>query len=168
MFPPLKRSTVGSVRGRHGFSLLELIVVLAVLGVVLSLSAGVLNPDRQAVNQAAQSLAAQVTRARLEAIRQNAFAGLVFSTTGNGGYLVFVDRNGNRTYDANEAIQTVTFGQGDWRRVKLARVSGGTSLVFDTRGIPTDFVQIEITLSNRQGTYSKTVQISPQGRSAIQ
>nr|WP_253665607.1 GspH/FimT family protein [Thermus scotoductus] len=82
--------------------------------------------------------------------------------------MVFVDRNGNRTYDANEAIQTVTFGQGDWRRVKLARVSGGTSLVFDTRGIPTDFVQIEITLSNRQGTYSRTVQISPQGRSAIQ
>ncbi|WP_243089664.1 GspH/FimT family pseudopilin [Thermus neutrinimicus] len=156
------------MRWRHGFSLIELVILLAVLGVVLALSAGILNPDRQAVNQAAQSLAAQVTRARLEAIRQNAFAGLVFFTTGNGGYLVFVDRNGNRTYDTNEAIQTITFGQGDWGRVKLAQVSGGTSLVFDTRGIPTGFIQIETILSNRQGTYSKTVQISPQGRAAIQ
>lgn len=161
-------ATLRSVRGRQGLSLIELLVLLAVLGVVLSLSAGILNPDRQAVNQAAQSLAAQVTRARLEAIRQNAFAGLVFFTTGNGGYVVFVDRNGNRTYDANEAIQTVTFGQGDWARVRLAGVSGGTSFTFDTRGVPASFTQIEITLSNRQGTYSKTVEISPQGRAAIQ
>lgn len=157
---------MGSVRGRHGFSLLELIVVLAVLGVVLSLSAGVLNPDRQAVNQAAQSLAAQVTRARLEAIRRNEFVGIQFNATGAGRYEIFVDSNRDGTPD--NVIQAVTFGQGDWARVRLAQISGGTSFVFDTRGVPVNFVQIEVTLSNRQGTYTKTVQISPQGRAAIQ
>lgn len=154
-----------NVKGSHGLSLIELIVLLAVLGVVLSLSAGILNPDRQAVNQAAQSLAAQVTRARLEAIRRNEFVGIQFSAVGAGKYEVFVDQNRDGTPD--EVIQSVTFGQGDWGRVKLAGVSGGTSLLFDTRGVPVSFVQIEVTLSNRQGTYSKTVRISPQGRAAI-
>lgn len=156
------------VKGRHGLSLIEFLVLLGILGVVLAMSAGIFNADRQAVNQAAQTLAAQVTRARLEAIRQNAFAGLVFSTPGNGAYVVFVDRNGNRTYDAGKEIQTITFGQGDWGRVKLAEVSEGTSFTFDTRGVPVDFLEIRVTLSNRQGTYSKTVQISPQGRATLQ
>lgn len=144
---------------------MEFLILLAVLGVVLSLSAGILNPDRQAVNQAAQSLAAQVTRARLEAIRRNEFVGISFTTQGSGGYTIFVDSNRDGAPDT--LIQTVAFGQGEWGRVRLSQVSGGTSLVFDTRGVPVDFVQIEVTLSNRQGTYSKRVGISPQGRAAI-
>nr|WP_051080497.1 GspH/FimT family protein [Thermus scotoductus] len=156
------------MRMPQGFALLELILLLALLGVLLGLGLGYLRSDHLAVNQAARSLAAQVTRARLEAIRRNTFAGLVFSTTPSGGYLVFVDANGNRTYDGpSEAIQAVTFGQGEWAQLKLTNFSGPTSLVFDARGVPLDSAPIQLTLTNRQGTYSKTVYISPQGRAAI-
>lgn len=163
------------MREHRGLSLLELVVLLAVLGVVLSLSPGILNPDRQAVGQAAQGLAAQVTRARLEAIRQNAFAGLKIIPDGQtqvlgggaGGYAVFVDRNGDRAYNPGEEVHRVVFGQGDWARVRLVRVSGGDLFLFDTRGVPVSFVQMEVTLGNRQGTYTKTVRISPQGRAEI-
>lgn len=162
------------MRSALGLSLLELVVVLTVLGILLALGTGFLNSDRVAVNQAAQSLAAQVTRARLEAIRRNEFVGLAFRTAGAGGYTVFVDANRNGIQDPGEAtLQTVTFGQGDWARVRLSGLqqSGtatpGAVLTFDTRGVPQNPAQLSVTLSNRGGTYSKTVEISPQGRAII-
>jgi type IV fimbrial biogenesis protein FimT len=162
------------MRSALGFSLLELVVVLAVLGVLLVLGTGFLNSDRTAVNQAAQSLAAQVTRARLEAIRRNEFVGLAFRTTGAGGYALFVDANRNGVLDTGETtLQTVAFGQGDWARVRLTGLQqnntalSSATLVFDTRGVPQSFANLTVTLGNRGGTYAKTVQISEQGRATI-
>jgi type IV fimbrial biogenesis protein FimT len=156
------------MRSAFGLSLLELVVVLAVLGILLALGTGYLNSDRTAVNQAAQSLAAQVTRARLEAIRRNDFVGVQFLTGGAGGYVVFVDQNRNGTYDAGDTgIQTVNFGQRDWARVRLSALTGPAALVFDPRGIPQDFTGATVTLSDRAGTYTKGVSLSPQGRASL-
>ncbi|WP_041433756.1 GspH/FimT family protein [Thermus sp. CCB_US3_UF1] len=152
-----------------GLSLLELVVVVAVLGILLALGTGFLRSDRIAVNQAAQSLAAQVTRARLEAIRRNEFVVINFSTQGFGSYTIFVDTNRNTSQDAGEpTIQTVTFGQGEWARVRLTGVSGSSTLVFDTRGIPPSLAPVTLTLSDRGGTYTRTVSISAQGRAQVQ
>ncbi|RTH01729.1 prepilin [Thermus scotoductus] len=157
------------MRKPYGLTLIELVIVLAVLGVLLALGTGYLRSDRLAVNQAAQSLAAQVTRARLEAIRRNAFVGIQFSTQGSGGYVVFVDANRDGTFNTgDDVVQSVTFGQGNWARVKLAGVTGASTLVFDTRGIPTSFASSTLTLGNRAGTYTKTVEISVQGRASVQ
>ena len=76
---------------RRGLTLLELLLVLGILGVLLGLALPLLSPNRLALDQAARSLAAQVTRARLEAIRRNAFVGLQVFTEEAGGYLLFVD-----------------------------------------------------------------------------
>ncbi|AEG33635.1 hypothetical protein Ththe16_1230 [Thermus thermophilus SG0.5JP17-16] len=153
----------------RGFTLVELLILLTILGVLLTLGMGYLRSDRLAVNQAAQSLAAQITRARLEAIRRNAFVGLQFSTAGAGGYTLFVDANRNGSYDTGDtAIQSITFGQGDWGQVRLQSVSGASTLVFDPRGIAQALNATTVTLSNRAGTYSKQVQISPQGRASVQ
>ena len=54
---------------RRGLTLLELLLVLGILGVFLGLALPLLSPNRLALDQAARSLATQVTRARLEAIR---------------------------------------------------------------------------------------------------
>ncbi|AFH38737.1 GspH/FimT family protein [Thermus thermophilus] len=156
------------MRKPHGLSLIELVIVLAVLGVLLALGTGYLRSDRLQVNQAARSLAAQVTRARLEAIRRNDFVGIQFLTSGTGGYVVFVDQNRNGTYDAGDtAIQTVNFGQGEWARVRLTALAGPAALVFDPRGIPQDFTGATVTLSDRAGTYTKGVSLSPQGRASL-
>jgi type IV fimbrial biogenesis protein FimT len=156
------------MRSPYGLTLIELVVVLAVLGVFLALGVPRLNPDPQAVNQAAQGLAQQVTRARFEAIRRNELVGLWLQIGGAGGFALFVDANRNGSYDAGEPIiHRVTFGAGDWGRVRLQSVSGSSTLVFDTRGIPRDWVQTTVTLSNRAGTYTRNVQISPQGRAQV-
>ncbi|WP_448377716.1 GspH/FimT family protein [Fervidobacterium sp.] len=153
------------MRSPYGLSLIELVVILAVLGVLLALGAPRLNPDRQAVNQAARGLAEQVVRARLEAIRQNAFVGLLLDPAGAGRYLVFVDENANGARDAGErVIQEVRFGQGEWARVRLTAPQSPLVLLFDPRGVPQSFAGTTVTLANRAGTYTRTLEISPQGR----
>ncbi|WP_243094023.1 GspH/FimT family pseudopilin [Thermus thalpophilus] len=157
------------MRTPSGLALIELVIVVAILGILFALGTGYLRSDRIAVNQAAQTLAAQVTRARLEAIRRNAFVGLAFNAAGAGSYRLFVDENRNGSYDGGETvIQSVTFGQGDWGRVRLQSVSGASTLVFDPRGIPHDLNATSVTLSNWAGTYSKQVQVTPQGRASVQ
>ncbi|GGM91126.1 prepilin [Thermus composti] len=156
------------MQGR-GFSLLELLGVLAVLGVLLALGLPRLSPDRLALEQAAQTLAAQVTRARLEAIRQNAFAGLHLFTEGAGGYALFLDRNENRRYDPGEEIQRVAFGQGDWARVRLdpeKSALGNLPLLFDPRGLPAK--PITATLVLRAGNATRKVVVGQQGRARVE
>lgn len=156
---------------REGLTLLELLVVLSVLGVLLALGVPRLSPDRLAVDQAARGLAQQVTRARLEAIRQNAFAGLHVFTDGAGGYAVFADRDGNRRYDPGEEVQLVRFGQGDWARVRLdvgRSTLGNLPLLFDPRGLPAKPITATLALTDRQGSALRRVVISQQGRARVE
>lgn len=154
---------------REAFTLLELLIVLGILGVLLGLGLPLLSPNRLALNTAARSLAAQVTRARLEAIRQNTFAGLMIFTEGAGGYAIFTDKNGNRAYDTGEAIQVVRFGQGDWARVRLdpsRSTLGNMPILFDSRGVPAKPITGTIALTS--GTATRKVVISQQGRARVE
>ncbi len=154
---------------KHGVTLLELLLVLGVLGALLALGLSFFSPSRLALDQAARSLAAQVNRARLEAIRQNAFVGLHVFTEGAGGYLLFVDRSANRSYDPGEEFTAVRFGQGDWARVRLdpERSSlGNLPLLFDPRGVPAK--PITATLALRAGEAVRKVVVSQQGRARVE
>ncbi|WP_022798237.1 GspH/FimT family protein [Thermus islandicus] len=154
---------------KRGVTLLELLLVLGVLGVLLALGLSLFSPDRLALDQAARSLAAQVTRARLEAIRQNAFAGVHLFTEGAGGYAVFVDRDGDRGYDPGEEVQLVRLGQGEWARVRLdleASRLGNLPLLFDPRGVPAR--PITATLALRAGEAVRKVVVSQQGRARVE
>jgi len=171
---------------RQGFSLVELLVVLLLLGLLLALLPPRLAaPDRRAVDQAARGLAEQVIRARLEAIRNNVFAGVQFDPSGAGGYTVFLDSDTSFGLSPGDRVlQKVLFGQGDWARVRLklgvsfsagaaspegehreqTAPSAPVTLLFDPRGIPQDFPGLTVVLTNPQGTYTKRVEITPQGR----
>ena len=154
---------------KRGVTLLELLLVLGLLGVLLALGLSLFSPSRLALDQAARSLAAQVIRARLEALRQNAFAGVHLFTEGAGGYAVFVDRDGDRGYDPGEEVQLVRFGQGEWARVRLdlERSSlGNMPLLFDPRGIPAR--PITATLALTSGGTTRKVVISQQGRARVE
>ena len=154
---------------KRGVTLLELLLVLGVLGVLLALGLSLLSPSRLALDQAARSLAAQVTRARLEALRQNAFAGVHLFTEGAGGYAVFVDRDGDRGYDPGEEVQLVRFGQGEWARVRLDRersTLGNLPLLFDPRGLPAKPITATLVLTS--GGATRKVVISQQGRARVE
>lgn len=154
---------------REAFTLLELLIVLGILGVLLGLGLPLLSPNRLALDTAARSLAAQVTRARLEAIRQNTFAGLMIFTEGTGGYAIFTDKNGNRAYDPGEEVQLVRFGQGNWARVQLdpgQSTLGNMPILFDSRGLPAKPITGTITLTS--GAATRKVVVSQQGRARVE
>jgi len=161
-----------------GLTLIEIIVVLAVLGILLTIGLGYFNPDRIAVSQASQVLSSQVNRARLEAIRNNTSGGITMNTAGNGSYQIWVL---DRTTNNRVVLQTLTLGQGDFPRVRCQSATltasttstttcpnaGTYSFTFDARGVPQDQGRISIVLSNFANTFQRTVCINQQGRSQV-
>ncbi len=161
-----------------GLSLVEIIVGLAILGILLTIGLGYFNPDRIAVSQASEVLSSQVTRARLEAIRNNTNGGITINTTGNGSLQVWVL---DRTTSNRVVLQTLTLGQGDFPRVRCQSATqtastssttncpnaGTYNFTFDARGVPQEQGRLGIVLSNFAGNFQRTICINQQGRSQV-
>lgn len=149
-----------------GFSLIELLIVLAITGVLLAVVAVSIHPERMAVNQAATGLVNTVAQARFEALKENTNAGIRFVTGGAGGYVVCLDQDLNGVCDTGSAITTVTFGSGDYGRVKLSNTTS-TTVMFDRRGTALTSGAV-VTLSDRSGSYSRNVAILATGKAEVQ
>ncbi len=159
----------------NGLSIIELLVVVVILGILLALGGGWFSSDRMRVNQAAQILAADVTRARLEALRRNVPVGIRFSF-GNGTnlYEIVADENQNGLDSSDPVISRTQFGVGEYGRIvgslqqcTAADVAAASSaeVVFDARGV----YQLATSRSVRLtiGSHSRFVNINQQGRAQI-
>ncbi len=150
---------------------MEILVVIAIMGILLKIGTGYIRSDRIAVGHAATLLVAQVNRARLEAIKANTFAGITITTSGNGGYVLWVDQNNNRTYNqgTDTALQTYSFGTGDLAQAKRSSTTSSTlsEFVFDSRGIPQNGSAGYVVIDNLANNYRKVVCVTAQGRTAI-
>ena len=104
-------------RGHHeGFTIIEIMVVLAILGVLAALAAPSFGPliERWRVRDAAENLQSTLFFARSEAIKRGGNVTLIRIASGNGcanadaatqwgcGWTVFVDTNGNGVQSAGE------------------------------------------------------------------
>ena len=164
--------------------MIELLIVLVVLGIISAMSLRTLRSDRMAVSQAATILAGQISRTRLEAIKSNENAGIWFTVSQtnstypnqggannavtSGNFKICVDLDRDLTCDTDETgVHSVEYGKGDLARVKL--ISGAvapTAVIFNSRGISVSG-STSVVLSNKDGTYTKTIQINAQGRASI-
>lgn len=140
--------------------------MVAITGVLLGIVAVVLRPNRTAVNQAATGLANFVARARFEALKDNTNAGIQFSSTGSGSYLLCLDKNLDLACDTGQTLSTVTFGAGDNARVTLTNATTPT-VMFDRRGIAITGGAV-VTLTSRDGSYSRNVAILATGKAEVQ
>lgn len=151
----------------RGMTILEILVTLAIMGALLGIALVSLPNDHLQVNQAAQGLAQQFNRARLEAIKNDRFAGITVSTSGNGGYSICVAQDGSRTCVTGDEIQTVSFGTDATAKVKLV-AAPFSAYMFDPRGIPVSGTSGAIKLSNRSGSYVAQVDVSAAGKATVQ
>lgn len=147
--------------------MIELVVVLAIAGVLLGIVAVSLDSSRFAVNQAARGVASSVTRARFEALKNNTNAGIAFQTTAPGGYLLCLDGDLSGTCDSSETLETVSFGSGDLGRVRLTNATPQTTVMFDRRGVSING-PTTVTIQNAAASYSRTVVILTTGKADVQ
>lgn len=143
----------------RGMSVIELIIVVTILGILIALGGGWFSSDRARVNQAAQSLSADVTRARLEALRRNVPVGIRFDfSSGANRYQIVADS------DQNGTRKITQFGAGEHARIvgRLrqctaadAAPSASAGVVFDARGVYQLATSRSVELSI--GSYSRFV-----------
>ena len=173
-----------------GFTLLELIVVLAMLGIFFALGAAALPRDKFAVSQAAKGLARDFQAARFEAISRNWFVGLHLDPATNT-YLIYCDnpRNAvtdctrpdfnpdpsaaasNKKYDpgSDVVLKTVNLTSSYGPVVKFAVApTSNVPTVFDPRGTVYNVANKTILVSNSSGKFTVKVILSQQGRARLE
>lgn len=127
----------------QGFTLVETLATLTVASVLVTL--GIPGMDQLMASHqqksALYSLFAHAQMARSVAITQGRRAVLCASDEGaacddsaqwNGGYILFVDHNGNRTRDADEPLLARQTG---YSRVRLGTTSGRKTLTYQSNGM---------------------------------
>lgn len=151
---------------QSGFTVVEIMIVIAVIGILAAFA--VPNflawlPGYQ-LKSAARDMQGDFQRAKFESIQRGGPVTVAFNlgVGSAGGYTIFIDGNGNNTFDAGEVLIKQVGMPG---QINLQAVSVG-SLAFNSRGMVTTLVERIMTLSNTQGTVAE-VRINPSGRVLI-
>jgi len=157
----------------QGFSLIELLIVLAIATILLVAGFMQINTGGAATSQAAQAIAATVNRARFEAVRTNNTAGMQIlgADATQGGTIrvcIDVDESVALSCATGTIVSTVVLSDGDLARAQITSPASLT-IFFDRRGIvrnPSSALVIDV--ADRSGGNGRSVTISATGRAVIQ
>jgi type IV fimbrial biogenesis protein FimT len=161
-----------------GFTLLELLGVMALLAGLATLAlpsmAGFLS--RRQVQSAAESLVADLRLARSEAIRRGLIVGVCASSDGATcaataawveGWLVFVDRDGNRRRDAGEELLRVQQRPPGLTRIGSAAPANDKAIVSYQAAGWAKAASQTLLFTAQGGAAVRVVCISSQGRPVL-
>ncbi len=132
-----------SIRGKTGFTLVELIIVIMLIGVVVGIAAPALQEYSIDANlkSAVRNLKSNMELSKLRAIRENAHVVMEFDT-GNNSYEAFVDDGsgggtaGNNSKDGTEATVNTVSVPAHVTMYEASFPGGIPRFHFDGRGLP--------------------------------
>lgn len=135
---------MGGNQATKGLSLVELLVVLAIVGVLVALSVGLLSADGPELRRAATDLITVFRTGRMEAIKRDLPVVVDLSgATSMGKIVAFVDTDGDQSLGPSERPLT-TFTLSEYKSgLELVSASFGgeplnTRLIWQPEGLPKD------------------------------
>ena len=114
----------------RGFSIFEVLVVIAVMGILTGMIIPNLNRGDIELRQATRSFSISVQRTRSEAIRSNRFVGIDFATD---SFSIFIDQNNNRSYDGDDTLVSKVNLATEYPSISITKNSTN-QIIFDPRG----------------------------------
>jgi len=126
-------------RRTAGFTLIEILLVLAVVGILVSVAMPRINLDRFRIDSGVHTVASAIAASRSQAILQQHDMVLIFDEA-NREFRVLTDANNNGVADSGESLRTVdledgvTYGRGGAK--KLTSDDGNVTFELKIGGLP--------------------------------
>lgn len=150
---------MNDVRRTHGFTLVELMIVVALMGILSAIAVPNImgQMPRYRLNGAARQVMSDLLSARMEAVSQNNEFRILFLDSKR--YTILNDADNDGSSDAGETTETKDLST-DYSDVSIA---ANNDPVFQPRGTASNLATI--TLTNSAGT--RNISISSTGRVKI-
>ena len=163
---------LSSARRAVGFSLIEMLTTMSILAILLAIASPGLASltSANALSAAQGELASALMLARSEALKRGVPVALMATTPVagaefSGGWTVFVDANGNGTFDTGETIvRAQPPFHGDLR---VATTGGATVVAFNGRGFLTPSTMVTFNVCSSLAAKSYQVRVEPVGLSDV-
>ncbi|HIP53595.1 MAG TPA: prepilin-type N-terminal cleavage/methylation domain-containing protein [Chromatiales bacterium] len=149
--------------GQTGFTLIELMVTLAMIVIVLAVGIPAFQSLQQNSNRAARinELVAAIQLARSEAVKRGTSISIIPATNWQNGWTIFTDPDEDRTLDAGETtIRTAAITSPAYTLTSAAYANG---ITFDSEGAP----QATGSFQFSQNSVTRTITINTTGRPRI-